>query len=119
MKTFVKVLLVVLVVVLLISSSNCFVVTHQNEYTVIRQFGEVVDIRSEAGISFKLPFFASSITTSARPEAKSLSEASLKAPTPGRMSLSAFLIVSAELVTTTSKPMRANELFREKRLPTP
>jgi len=56
MKTFVKVLLVVLVVVLLISSSNCFVVTHQNEYTVIRQFGEVVDIRSEAGISFKLPF---------------------------------------------------------------
>ena len=62
MKKFAKILVVVLVVVLLVCSSNCFVVTHQNEYTVIRQFGEVVDIRSEAGISFKLPFIQNTQT---------------------------------------------------------
>lgn len=56
MKKVIKVLAIVLVVVLLIGGSSCFVVTHQDEYTIIRQFGKVVDIRDQAGISFKLPF---------------------------------------------------------------
>ena len=55
MKKVVKILAIVLAVVILIGLSNCFVVTHQNEYTIIRQFGKVVDIRDQAGISFKLP----------------------------------------------------------------
>ena len=55
MKKAVKVLAVVLVLIILIGLSSCFVVTHQNEYTIIRQFGKVVDIRDTAGISFKLP----------------------------------------------------------------
>ena len=56
MKKFGKILIVLLVLVLVIGSSGCFVVTHQNEYTIVRQFGKVVDIRDEAGITFKLPF---------------------------------------------------------------
>ncbi|MGN0980357.1 MAG: protease modulator HflC [Candidatus Avoscillospira sp.] len=56
MKKFVKILIVVLAVVILVGASNCFVVTEQNEYTIIRQFGKVVDIRDQAGVSFKLPF---------------------------------------------------------------
>ena len=55
MKKFIRVLIVLLVLVVLIGASNCFVVTQQDEYTIIRQFGKVVDIRDEAGISFKLP----------------------------------------------------------------
>ena len=55
MKKALKILVVVLVAVLLIGGSTCFVVTQENEYTIIRQFGKVVDIRDEAGISFKLP----------------------------------------------------------------
>ena len=55
MKKAIKILLIVLVVVILIGVSSCFVVTQQNEYTIIRQFGKVVDIRDQAGISFKLP----------------------------------------------------------------
>ena len=43
--------LVLAVVVL----ANSLVVTNQNEYTVVRQFGEVVDVRSTPGISFKIP----------------------------------------------------------------
>lgn len=46
------VLLVILALVLLGSS---LIVTRSNEYSVIRQFGRVVGIRSEPGISFKLP----------------------------------------------------------------
>ena len=56
MKKVVKVLVVILAVVLLIGASSCFVVTQQDEYTIIRQFGKVVDIRDEAGISLKIPF---------------------------------------------------------------
>ena len=50
-----KILIIVLALVILIGASNCFVVTQENEYTIIRQFGKVVDIRDAAGISFKLP----------------------------------------------------------------
>lgn len=31
------------------------VVTYPNEFTVIKQFGKIVDIRQEAGLSFKIP----------------------------------------------------------------
>ena len=55
MKKFMKVLIIVLALILVIGVSNCFVVTQKNEYTIIRQFGKVVDIRDQAGISFKLP----------------------------------------------------------------
>ena len=55
MKKVGKILIVVLALVILIGAGNCFVVTQENEYTIIRQFGKVVDIRDEAGISFKLP----------------------------------------------------------------
>ncbi len=36
--------------------SNAFVVTKPNEYTLVQQFGKVVDIKEEPGLSFKLPF---------------------------------------------------------------
>lgn len=55
MKKVGKICLIVLALVLVVGMSSCFVVTHENEYTIIRQFGKVVDIRDEAGISFKLP----------------------------------------------------------------
>ena len=55
-------LVVLIVVLLLILSRSCFVVTHQDEYTVVRQFGEVVDIHSTPGISFKMPFVQSTST---------------------------------------------------------
>lgn len=44
-----------LALALLLIGSSCLVVTKQNEYTVIRQFGKVADIRDRPGISFKLP----------------------------------------------------------------
>ena len=56
MKKFGKILLIVLLIVVIVGSSGCFVVTEQNEYTIVRQFGKVVGIRDEAGVSFKLPF---------------------------------------------------------------
>lgn len=46
----------VLLIVLGVVGSSSLVVTRQNEYTVIRQFGKVTDIRSTAGLSLKVPF---------------------------------------------------------------
>ncbi len=62
MKKLIRILLIVLAVALLIGASNCFVVTQENEYTIIRQFGKVVDIRDTAGVSFKLPIIQSQQT---------------------------------------------------------
>ena len=56
MKKFGKIVLIVLLIVVIVGSSGCFVVTEQDEYTIVRQFGKVVGIRDEAGVSFKLPF---------------------------------------------------------------
>ena len=50
-----------LVLAVLALGSAC-VVTQQNEYTVVRQFGEVVDIRSTAGVSLKIPLLQTAST---------------------------------------------------------
>ena len=50
-----NIVIVVLVLVVLVGAVGCLVVTEENEYTIVRQFGKVVDIRATAGVSFKLP----------------------------------------------------------------
>ena len=55
MKTFAKFVLILAVALLLLSGS-CMVITNENEYSLIRQFGKVDHIVDDAGISFKLPF---------------------------------------------------------------
>ena len=51
-----NIVIVVLVLVVLIGAASALVVTRENEYTIIRQFGRVVNIHSTAGLSFKIPF---------------------------------------------------------------
>ena len=46
----------IVVFVLFLLSQTCFVVTYQNEYKLVKQFGKVVNIVSEPGLSFKAPF---------------------------------------------------------------
>lgn len=56
------VLAAVVAVAALAALSSCFVVTQQNQYNVIRQFGKVVDVRTQPGISMKIPFIQQSST---------------------------------------------------------
>ena len=51
-----NIVIVVLVLVVLIGAASALVVTRENEYTIVRQFGRVVSIRDTAGLSFKIPF---------------------------------------------------------------
>ena len=51
-----KVTIAVIVVLLFVLIESCFIATARNEYTIIRQFGKVVDIRATPGLSFKIPF---------------------------------------------------------------
>ena len=46
----------VIVLTLLIVGSSTIVITQENEYKLIREFGKIERIISEAGISFKIPF---------------------------------------------------------------
>ena len=55
-KTIRNIVIIVLLVVILTGAISCLVVTQANQYTIVRQFGKVVDIRDTAGISFKVPF---------------------------------------------------------------
>ena len=55
------ILAAVLVLIVMALGSAC-VVTQQNEYTVVRQFGEVVDIRGTAGVSLKIPLIQTAST---------------------------------------------------------
>jgi len=43
-------------VVALFLGLSCMVVTGENEYKLVRQFGKIDHVESEAGLSFKLPF---------------------------------------------------------------
>ncbi len=49
----------ILVILLLIVGMSSVVVTNEDEYKLIRQFGKVSAIRDEAGLSFKIPFVQS------------------------------------------------------------
>ena len=50
------VIAVALVILLVILLESCFFTVHRNEYGIVRQFGAVVDIKSEPGLYFKIPF---------------------------------------------------------------
>ena len=50
------ILALVLVILAVINVSSCYVVTMPNQYTVIRQFGRVIAIRDQAGLTFRIPF---------------------------------------------------------------
>lgn len=54
-----KGLLGILAIILIICGLSSIVVTQEDEYSLIRQFGEVKIIRDEAGLSFKVPFVQS------------------------------------------------------------
>lgn len=58
-KTVRNITLVVLLFALFIIGSSCIVVTNENEYSLIRQFGKVDHVVAEAGVSFKVPFVQS------------------------------------------------------------
>ncbi|MBQ9928638.1 MAG: protease modulator HflC [Lachnospiraceae bacterium] len=45
----------VVIIGLWVVAESAMVVTYPNEFTVIKQFGKIVDIREEAGLSFKIP----------------------------------------------------------------
>lgn len=49
-------------IVILITGSASVVVTYPDEYKMIRQFGEIVRVVEEPGLSFKLPFIQSTST---------------------------------------------------------
>ena len=48
------VILIILAGIWIVAESS-MVVTYPNEFTVIKQFGKIVGIREDAGLSFKLP----------------------------------------------------------------
>lgn len=57
-----EVVIVILVLLAILIFKSFMITTHQNEYTVIRQFGKVVSIKDEPGLSFKTPFIQSQST---------------------------------------------------------
>ena len=69
MKKALRVIIPLLIVAAIMVSGNCFVVTQQNEYTIVRQFGAVVDVVDQPGLSMKLPFLQ---TTSTLPKTEML-----------------------------------------------
>ena len=52
----------ILAVIAIIVLSNSLVVTMENEYTLVKQFGKIEKIVPEAGLSFKVPFIQTTDT---------------------------------------------------------
>lgn len=52
----------VVIVLAIVLIANTLVITKQNEYTVIKQFGAVVDVKSQPGPSLKIPFIQTTQT---------------------------------------------------------
>lgn len=61
-KVFSKAFLVVVLIVAVFVGLSSIVVTKENEYKVIRQFGKIDHVQTEAGVSFKVPFIQTEAT---------------------------------------------------------
>ena len=59
MKIAKRVFMTVILFALLIIGASSIVITHEDEYSLIRQFGAIKKVVSQAGISFKIPFIQS------------------------------------------------------------
>lgn len=57
-----KVIAVVAAFVMLILLGSCIVVTAENQYSLVRQFGRISRVIDEPGLSFKLPFIQTADT---------------------------------------------------------
>lgn len=55
-----NILVVLIIIIAVMLLSNCLIITQADEYTVVRQFGKIVDIRSVAGPSLIVPVLQSS-----------------------------------------------------------
>ena len=56
MKKGIYVILAVLAIILFAIGSSCFVITNENQYSLVRQFGKIDHVVKEAGISYRIPF---------------------------------------------------------------
>lgn len=61
-KIILNTVLTVVVIAALIAGVSSIVITRENEYKLIRQFGKIDHVQSEAGISFKIPFVQTEAT---------------------------------------------------------
>ena len=59
MKTMKKILLAVILLAALAAGASSIVITNENEYSLVRQFGKVDHVVDQAGVSFKIPFIQS------------------------------------------------------------
>ena len=56
MKTLKRILLAALLLFLLITGASAIVVTQENEYSLVRQFGKIDHVIAQSGVSLKIPF---------------------------------------------------------------
>ncbi len=54
-----KIIFAAIIVIAMIVGSSCFVVTNENEYSLVRQFGKIVAVVDEPGVTTKIPFIQS------------------------------------------------------------
>jgi modulator of FtsH protease HflC len=83
--------LVVLIAVLILVFTNLFIVK-EGEYKVIRQFGEVVRIEKEPGLSYKIPFVQSVATLPKYQMTYDVSEAEINTKDKKRMLIDNYAI---------------------------
>ncbi len=62
MKTIRNIVIGVVLALLVIVGGSSIVITQENQYTLVRQFGRIDHVVTEAGISFKIPFIQSTDT---------------------------------------------------------
>lgn len=108
----------ILMIVGLFIFSSCVVITKANEYSVIKQFGNIVRVESEPGISFKIPVIQSDTKVSKEAMFYDIAPSDVITSDKKSMIADAYVIwkvVDAELYTQT---LSASDTNAEARLNT-
>ncbi|WLR50183.1 protease modulator HflC [Bacillus tianshenii] len=85
-------LLIILLLILLITAISNIYIVKENEYRVVRQFGEIVRIDKDPGLSYKIPFIQSVTTLPKNQMIYDVAKAELNTKDKKRMILDNYAI---------------------------
>lgn len=109
-------LVVVLIIAALVLATSCAYVTYENEYTVVKEFGQIRQINSEPGLRFRTPFIQTVNSISRSKQFYDLPKSDVITSDKKTMIADAYIIWHVTDAKTFTKALNANFAAAEGRI---
>ncbi len=113
---FLPAIIAVIVVVAVLLVSSCTYITYENEYTVVKEFGQIKQINADPGLRFRTPFIQTVNTISKSKQFYDLPKSDVITSDKKTMIADAYIIWHVTDAKTFTKALNANFAAAEGRI---